>query len=62
MTPQPMTAETDREWWAELEALAESGDVKNFYRRYADYLEAAFVYSGRRRILVNMARKASNDT
>ena len=62
MTPeQRMKAamQLDGGFWVVLRELADNDHVGEFYATYARYLEQSNVASGRREILVRMAKRAA---
>lgn len=54
------TAQEERRRWDELKKLASEGNVQEFYRRYAAYLEWAGVHSESRAVLLKMAKAVAD--
>ena len=55
-----MTTAEEKIHWDNLKKLADQGNVPEFYAKYAQYLEAAGIYSESRKALHKMAKLASD--
>ena len=47
-------------WWQELRGIAAQNDPIRFFRRYAEYLQAAGVISSNRAAIYNMSVAVAN--
>jgi hypothetical protein len=50
-------AEEERQWWIQLQLLADNDDVKGFFKLYQKYLEWNSVISPSRSCIHKMLRK-----
>ncbi len=51
----------EQNWWKTLDHLAKRGDVAEYYRTYASYLEWSNIYSPSRKVIYYMAIRAAEE-